>query len=542
MIGTLKPHQVEAIEKFWIARQSGFRRVLEVLPTGTGKTWIGLMLAKAVAEKGGRTLFLAHRKELIDQPQRALSMIWPDCKYGVVRGGKDQQHARHLVIASTMTVVRRMKHPAKKYRPFDLVIVDEAHHYVASEFRKPVEHFLEVNPNCALFGLTATPRRPDAKSLLGLFDVIGYRLSVDEAVERDLLVPYVVDRVVLPELDTSKLAIDPKTQDYDQETLAAELKRAKASVIVAEAVAAKCRGRRTIVFVVSIDQAKRTCEELKKRGVRAGWVSGDLTDTQRAKRLNALERGDLDVICNCQLLTEGFDLPALGCVVIAKLTRHQSTYVQMAGRVLRKHPAKRDGMILDVVGAHGSHGLVVATTLAGRKKGDTDLPELESSEPAKPTGEDREIKLIDSMIAAATNGVAVQTIADREMQWLEVAPGMFALGAGKSVVVLLETTEGCRVELVAAGSPPRTLTQTTVPMDLAQSLAEDYAREHGGQAIVKRGEDWRTKEPTSIQVGHAREIGVDVPPYATRGEVADLIVISQVKNAYFPRKKKVMAC
>ena len=126
----LRPYQTKAIAAFRQAVDEGDKRLLLTLPCGTGKTITGLALAK---ELRARTLWLAHRDELIEQPMRALATVWPEAEAGIVKAERDEPRARDIVFASVQTV--RSPSRSAGLGLFDLVVIDEAHHATAKSYR-----------------------------------------------------------------------------------------------------------------------------------------------------------------------------------------------------------------------------------------------------------------------------------------------------------------------------------------------------------------------------------------------------------------------
>lgn len=286
-------------------KQSDKKRKVISLPTGGGKTRTALTIAAETTV--GRTLWIAHRKELIDQPVKDASSAFPGLVTSVVKGGQNGVYGR-LVIASIQTLAKRARLTGlARGSPFNLVVVDECHHSTASTYVNVLQAlgcFDKDGPE--LLGLTATPVRSDKNSLAAVYEDIVYSLSVAEAIEAGYLVEPRALKVFLP-IDAK--AVKTKTgpdgeSEFEQGDLERELVRTNAARATAHAIKEHAKGRKTICFTVSVDQAKRTAGELVALGLRATWASGapHMTNKQREDVIAKLAKHEVDVVCNAQLL------------------------------------------------------------------------------------------------------------------------------------------------------------------------------------------------------------------------------------------------
>jgi ATP-dependent helicase IRC3 len=188
----LRPYQEAAIHRFLEGAEQGHKRQIIQKPTGTGKTITGLALSQRI----GRTLWLAHREELIDQPIETLKTIWPERRYGVVKRSRDERLAEDIVFASVQSTIGRLDKP---WGDFALLVVDEAHHAAAKTYLRIIDNFTAKNPKMLVAGLTATPTRSDRKNLsLAGFSAFAYRMSINEAIRHGYLAPFKGERVVRP--------------------------------------------------------------------------------------------------------------------------------------------------------------------------------------------------------------------------------------------------------------------------------------------------------------------------------------------------------
>ncbi len=235
----------------------------------------------------------------------------------------------------------------------DLLVIDEAHHAVAPSYRRVIERVQQNNPEVAVYGVTATPGRGDGKGLRAVFSNVADQVRMGEIIRDGHLVPprtFVVDIGTQEALSKVKRTVD----EFDMSAVADIMDK---RVINDEVVThwRKLAGeRKTVVFCSTVEHARHTCQSFIDAGINAAVIHGDLTRAERTARLQAFDRGDLEVLVNCFVLTEGFDSQPVSCVVLLRPSSHKSTYIQMIGRGLRtvdpnEYPGvtKTDCIVLD---------------------------------------------------------------------------------------------------------------------------------------------------------------------------------------------------
>lgn len=357
----MKPRQEEAFNSVIASLNSGIDKQLVNLPTGVGKT----VLAAYTAGQFERTLFTVPTIELLDQAINTFRRAYPGSPVAKIHGRSTDHHAR-FVVGTIGTLYNRLDRiPADA---FDLVIVDEAHHATAKTWATTLNHF---QPTLRL-GLSATPERSDGAPLSNLFDDITYQMTIKDAVEDGYLAPPIGIQVSTEEdLDTVRTTAG----DLNQGDLAATINTPSRNNLIVNAweehagpnaPGAGPRGRRTVIFTVSIEHAQHLAEAFTDRGITATWVSG--ADPERHTKLRDYSMGRYQVICNAAVLTEGWDDPATDCVIMARPTKSKTLYVQAAGRGLRLHPGKQDCLIIDVADNTKRHRLMTVWDFWGTKK------------------------------------------------------------------------------------------------------------------------------------------------------------------------------
>lgn len=354
----------------------GLPAPMVVACTGSGKTIFGL---DTVIKHGGRVVWLAHRKELLEAPLANVRELWPELAgdAGIVQAGRNK-HGKRLVFASidTLRSKKRLEQLLSHGHP-DVVVVDEAHHSVASTYDKVIRAL--VGPDTRVLGLTATPDREGTGDLSEHWRIVAQYGIVDAVSDGVLLPPYLaVDRV--PSLDLSEVG---GRRDYSEADLGRALLKAR---IVEHTVAAMgrlhdaqrlplrddamrltCKGRQGFVFTATVEQAELTAEALRADGWKAAAASGETSPADRVTLLKRFRAGEIDVLCNPAIFTEGTDLPTASFVVLARPTRSWALAIQCAGRGLRVFDGKpeREAFVLDLGGAMAEHSLLGAPVLIG---------------------------------------------------------------------------------------------------------------------------------------------------------------------------------
>ena len=357
----LRPYQDDVVDEFERKVAEGVRRIIIVAPTGAGKTVIAAEIIKRAAAKYQRVLFLAHRDELLTQPRDKLKNFF-DIIAGIIKAGRDKDARPQALVqvAGVQTLywrcvrTNRMELPAA-----DIVFVDECHHVRAMTYQKIIEAY----PDAIIVGLTATPCRGDGRGLGNIFEVIIDCPQIPELIKHDppYLVPVKIFAPPPPDLRGVQVM---STGDYNTDELSARMDPLVGDFV--EHWLRHAQRRRTIAFAVDVPHSVDITNELIKSGVRAEHVDGTTPQGDREAILGRLASGETEVVSNCMILTEGFDLPDIGCIALVRPTRSLGLFRQMIGRGLRPADGKSDVIILDHSGGvyrHGRPDDVIAWTL-----------------------------------------------------------------------------------------------------------------------------------------------------------------------------------
>jgi len=357
---TLRQYQTETLDRARREFADGRRRILLTAPTGSGKTIMAAALIDGAVAKNGQVLILAHRKELITQAARKLSDIGIDA--GVILAGYPNRPMQPVQIASIQTLRARAIWTSKiDMPPATVVVIDEAHHARAETYRGILDHY----PLAAILGLSATPCRGDGRGLGNIFDALVEAPGVAELTRLGHLVPAVCYAPSTPDLT----GISSRNGDYVTTELAERVDTPK---LVGDIVTEWHRlgeGRPTIVFATNVAHSVHLRDQFLRTGVLAEHLDGTTPAKERDDILERFGRGAVDVICNVQVLSEGYDQPIASCVVLGRPTKSLGLYRQMVGRGLRPSPetGKVDCLILDHAGcvfAHGTPSDEIAWTLS----------------------------------------------------------------------------------------------------------------------------------------------------------------------------------
>lgn len=348
----LRLYQRQAVDGT-LAALAKHRSALIVAATGTGKTTVFMAIAKALRPHG-RILVVAHRDELIQQARAriesgaALSVAVEMAEARAVDSSAD------VVVASVQTLTRERRLAGFARDAFGLVIVDEAHHATAATYRRILDHFAGAK----VLGVTATPDRLDGRGLGAVFETVPFVYEIRDAIEDGWLVPIRQARVVVEDLDLSR--VRRTAGDLNEGDLERILTEDGALHGIAQPLVKHAGDRFTLVFAVTVAHARELAEVL---GFYAGpdrvaVVVGADDRELRRRTVRAFAAGEVQFLVNCMVLGEGFDCPSIACVAVARPTASRALYAQMIGRGTRPAPDKRDLLVLDFAGNAGRHHLV----------------------------------------------------------------------------------------------------------------------------------------------------------------------------------------
>lgn len=362
-----RAYQQELVAAVWKTIDSGVRRALLVLPTGGGKTIVASDIIGQSLAREWRVLILVHRRELVTQMSRKLHGAKID--HGIIQAGFTPRTLPHVQVASVQTLHARAIRSERMSLPrAELIVVDEAHHIRARTWQEIIDAY----PNAAVVGLTATPCRGDGRGLGNVFDALIEGPDVARLIELKHLVPAVYFAPYRPDLKGVRIS----KGDYAEGQLGEAMDQADLVGDIVTHWLKLAERRRTVVFATNVAHSVHIRDSFRAAGVMAEHIDGATPTEERDKILSRFAAGKVEVLSNCMVLTEGFDCPEIGCVVMARPTKHMGLYRQMLGRGLRTSEGKTDCLVIDHAGAVFEHGFadeLVLWTLKEDKKAENKI-------------------------------------------------------------------------------------------------------------------------------------------------------------------------
>lgn len=333
----LKKHQVEALRSLQEMRDHSETIALLYHATGTGKTVTAVMDAKNC---GGRVLFLAHTQELINQAADTFRKLWPSVTVGRYMESMKQPNA-HVVCGSVQSIALHLD--SFKDDAFDYLIVDEAHHAAADTYQKVLSYF---KPAFTL-GLTATPERTDDnKVILEIFKNTAHKLDIQTAVEIGELVPIRCIRIHT-NIDLTKVRFN--SVQYNIRDLESKIYVPERNRLIVDTWLQYVRNKRTVVFCASVKHAEQIAALFCEVGIKAASVSGGMKQSKRKEFQDKFISREIQVLCACDLLNEGWDCPETEVLFMARPTMSKVLYTQQLGRGMRLFEGKESLMVFDFV-------------------------------------------------------------------------------------------------------------------------------------------------------------------------------------------------
>jgi superfamily II DNA or RNA helicase len=402
----LRPRQDECLDSIRNEYLAGVYQQLVVAATGIGKAVILANLRRKMLDLlGGKMLVFAHREELVNQLVETLKEWNPDWKIGKEMADDYADTGCDVVVSCVASIGRNGSSRLARIGPFDIVVCDEAHHSIAATYLNVFEITGVLKPDSTklLVGFTATPKRKnitrnqkkqltvlDDEELLSLKSVyrkIVFSYPIRKAIKEGWLVPLRGYRL---KTNVDLSAVRTTAGDYQQDELESTVNTPERNYGIVNAWRKDCENRQTVVFCVLIQHAKDMASAYRAMGVKAEAVWG--TDPDRHDILdedgNVVKKGkltrhkekEITVLCNAQLLVEGYDDWRVSCVVDAAPTKSPSVYTQRIGRGTRLQAGtgnllealsrglileKKDCIVLDVVDNNKRCSLVTLPSLVG---------------------------------------------------------------------------------------------------------------------------------------------------------------------------------
>ncbi|KIS66081.1 double-stranded DNA-dependent ATPase [Mycosarcoma maydis] len=398
---SLRPYQEECIQDCLSALDCGVTRIGVSSPTGSGKTTIFTHLIDRLPPRsdtgGQRVAIIVNSIELALQAANAVTSMFPEKSVEIEQGSKYRASGMADVTVATYQTLNRSQQRLDKFDPdeFKAVVVDEAHHAAAPSYLKVLSHFdpliglgLEQRQGqCSVptasvpvIGFSATFSRHDGLALGKVFDRIVFHKDFLEMIGEKWLCP-IRFTSIKADIDLASVKISNLNSDFATSSLAAVVNTEVVNKIILKAWIDRAHKHRrsTLIFAVNIEHVQELTNTFRSAGIDARYLHGGTPMPERRQLLEDFRNGVYPVLVNCAILTEGADVPAIDCVLLARPTRSRNLFSQMIGRGLRLSPktGKKDCLVLDIVG-NIEKGVVCTPTLFGLDA--DDIIEDESAE------------------------------------------------------------------------------------------------------------------------------------------------------------------
>lgn len=533
----LRPYQQEALDAMLKAESSGIAKQLVVLPTGAGKTVLFAHLP-IVRKDSLPMLVLAHRAELLNQAKAKIEFMNPDLSIAIEKA-ENKAGKVDVVVASVQTLGRgnsnRIEGFDQEY--FKTIIIDEAHHAAASSYQKILTYF----KSDYVLGVTATPQRSDSVRLVDTFDEIVYYKSIEDLINEGWLCPLIGYRV---KTDTDISDVEITNGDYRQEQLAEAIDNPNRNTCIVNAFLDLAGTKKTVVFAANIAHARNLATSFAAQTrAQVRVVLGETPDEEREQILKDFKSGDVQVIINVGVLTEGFDEPSIEAIILARPTRSTLLYTQIVGRGTRLNEGKPNCMIIDIADATKGKKPVSLPTLLGLPP-DFDLQGQSFTEVAKefdklkdfcpgmatqvlnPEDIKNSYKEINLFMPPPPNPAVIEY---SKFVWAEIGVNHFQLN--------LSNTDSMQIYNDALGRWVAQIKQRSgdkylyTPIGHAATLrtvfarTDEWIRKNKPMSLTLIDGDalWRKDSPTDKQIKLLRRIGVPITSEITKGMASQII-------------------
>lgn len=523
----LRDYQAESVQAVYTDWAAGNTRTAVVMATGLGKTVVFCHIAKDRKDLG-KTLILVHRDELAQSAATKMHSVDPTAQVGIVKAERNEVDAQ-IIVGSVQT----LRNPARRSQIENVatIIVDEAHHAIADSYMTILEHFgafqgiVGADPGATpTVGFSATLARDDHRGLARVWQNVCYTRPVLWGIAKGHLVDVKAKRVTLEDLDLGRIKVSHG--DYQEDEVGKALLGINAGPRIAEAWTEHARERQGFLFTPNVATTHQFAADFERAGIRTAVITGATPQQERLEAYSAFQKGQVQVLVNCMVLTEGFDMPQASVACIARATRSRNLYVQMAGRVLRPWPGKTDALLLDVVGVTKDQKLASIVDLAEDKireiKDDETITDAIDRE-----GREKDSPVSDLGGSLRARDVDLFHLSDKA--WLRTEKGVWFIPTARSTYFLWPETELPGTFWIGQHSRDAKAfrrVESGMMLEYARAWAEELAISED-PSIASRTSSWRTKraKPSEAQIGFAQKLKIIIRPDMTKDELSDQISI-----------------
>ena len=539
----LRPYQQEALDAVVLNANNGISKQLVVLPTGAGKTVIFSQLP-IIKPDTLPMLVLAHRSELLEQARSKILASNPSLTVEIEQADRKAGKV-DVVVASVATLGRnntpRIEEYPKDY--FKSIVIDEAHHAAAPSYRRIIDYF---SPDF-LLGVTATPQRSDSTRLIDVFDEIVYYRTIQDLIQDGWLAPLVGYRV---KTSTDISEVEIQNGEYSQSQLEEKIDNPERNAYVVSAYRNLAMDKKALVFASGVRHAENLAISFRQASVQTAVIIGSTPREERESILAQFATGQISVIVNVGVLTEGFDEPSLEAIILAKPTRSTLLYTQIVGRGTRLFEGKEHCIIIDIADTTKGKKPIGLPTLLGmppdfdlRGQSLTDVAkkfeELESYCPGEavrvlnPDDIELAYTRINLFMPPPPNPVVLEY---SKLVWAEIAEDEFHLG--------LNNTESMRIKCDTLGRWNVTIhdnhQKSTRVLGITSDMRDAFARSDrwiqsnraSSVSLLDSSATWRADAPTDSQQKLLKRIGIPITSDMTKG------MASQIISRYYENNPK----
>ncbi|MBN2533334.1 MAG: DEAD/DEAH box helicase [Spirochaetales bacterium] len=539
MIPELRDYQEQCLNTILTRYKAGIRRQLICLPTGTGKTIIFASFPGFFRMKN-KMLVLAHREELLIQARDKIIKANPGLKVEIEQAGRRADPACDVVVASVPTIGRKDSSRMELFNPDDfyLVVVDEAHHAIGSTYQRIFKQLRLLDPGTKklLVGFTATPKRGDGVGLNRIFEEITFSRTLPEMIAAHYLSPLSGYRVET-EIDLS--GVKKHMGDYITSQLSKTVNVRERNDLVVNIYRKYLDNQQTICFCVDVAHTYSLAGAFTQSGIPVAPVTGEMDIDQRKKALDDFSAGNIKVLTNCMVLTEGYDESSVSGIILARPTRSSLLYTQMIGRATRLHPGKKQATIIDIVDITKDHGLITLPSLFGfsdtfNLEGNTTdqvqeaLQWVEQNRPWVRT--DLTLSLSDLRIRCKKINLYELKLPPElrlcaTLAWTAIGNNLYSLNLLKGEAMTVASTILGKWDVIFRSKGKEEIIASKENVREAIRTAERFVANQRMEVLglVKIGTRWRKQPATDKQLSLLKEKGIEIPQGLTKGQASHII-------------------
>lgn len=552
----LRSYQTETLEsiaKHWAI--DGQDRAAVILPTGAGKTVIFSELSRILEQhgRGRRTLILVHREELVTQTVAKLQAMGVK-SIGVVKGNQNEVAATTIVATVQTLYHNRRLAMLLDAGPIYRVICDELHHFASARNKTLLSRLGVFDGRTKAVGFTATFVRGDSAKLGNDWDVV-YERDVQWGIEHGYLSDVEAHSIRVPDLDLS--TVKSTAGDFSDNSLGTAMANSSADEVIPIAWRKYAEGRPTILFAPNIASCGTLSQGLQAAGIKTEVVFGTTPTAERQAVYDRIRNGTTQVLASVGVLTEGFDIPAISCAILARPTKSKGLWQQMAGRALRLFPGKDKAILLDITGDAENHSLASVTDLTEtRQESETkksapavcacfDSPVVMCCTPGETRLECRKNQVqgkcfcrcfcavdfddTELTLVRGDHDVEVDLFAGSTSVWLQTYRGVWFVPTTSRLYFIARRPDvggegywiGCSGTGQSMGGGAW-ISQSPLDMTMAMALAQERA-ESEDPTIARRDSKWRRTKAGEGQLFKAAGLGIPVERGMRKGPVSDAI-------------------